>query len=122
VIVFCLALSLGASGVSAAAQKSVAHLESCTRWGYIDQGGYFGTSNTCNRSVALRFLAKSSPQIVERALNPGEVFDSGLTREQIETGWWMFTTCPVGYQSNVAFVPENRGVIIPSKYRCVERQ
>ncbi len=121
-IVFALGLGLGASAESAAAQKSVAHLESCTRWGYVDQNEHFGTSNTCGQPVALKFRAISSPQVVERVLNPGEVLDTGLTRGHIDAGLWMFTNCPAGYQSDVAFVPGNRAIIIPSKYRCIPRQ
>ena len=103
----------------ARAQTAVSHLEHCTRWGYIDQNQHFGTSNTCQMTVALRFPAKSSPDPVVRVLKPGEAFDTGLTRQQVESGWWMFTTCPTGYKSNVAFVPANVDIIAPSNYRCV---
>ena len=116
-----LALSVLVPAHPGQAKTTVPHLEHCTRWGYIDQNQHFGTSNTCKTPVALRFQAKSSPGPVEHILKPGEAFDTGMTREQIGSGWWIFTTCPVGYRSDVAFGPANVNIIAPSHYRCVPK-
>jgi hypothetical protein len=105
----------------ASAQKLVHHLEQCTRWGYIDANGRFGTSNTCKVPVEIRFMTQGNQRAVARVLKPGETFDTGLTREQIGSGWWMFTTCPVGHASSVAFTPTNRDTLIASKYRCIAK-
>lgn len=113
------ALLVCLAAAPAAAQQSVHHLEQCTRWGYIDASGRFGTSNTCDRPVEIHFMTKGNQRAVVRALKPGEVFDTGLTRGQIEAGWWMFTTCPTGYASSIPFTPDNRESLIASTYQCV---
>jgi hypothetical protein len=113
VLLLCLAAA------PAAAQQSVHHLEQCTRWGYIDASGRFGTSNTCDQPVEIHFMAQGNQRPMVRTLKPGEVFDAGLTRGQIEAGWWMFTTCPTGYASSIPFVPANRESLIASKYQCI---
>jgi hypothetical protein len=118
---FAALLACFSIGFAGFAQKPIAHLEYCTRWGDIDAKGGFGTSNTCPQPVVIRFMRAGDQRIVERTLKPGEVFDTGLTREQIHSGWWMFTTCPVGYASSVAFTAQNRNALIASKYRCVRK-
>jgi hypothetical protein len=103
------------------AQQKAHHLEHCTRWGYIDASGRFGTSNTCTQPVEIQFTRAGDQRVVKRTLKPGQTFDTGLTREQIQSGWWMFTACPVGDASSIPFAPENRDVLIASKYECVRR-
>ncbi|HXC27445.1 MAG TPA: hypothetical protein VNV38_05765 [Stellaceae bacterium] len=46
-------------------------------------------------------------------------FDTGLSRAQIDAGWWMFTTCPAGYTSSIPFTPVNRDSLVASTYQCV---
>jgi hypothetical protein len=113
------ALLVCIAAAPAAAQQSAHHLEQCTRWGYIDANGRFGTSNTCNQPVEINFMAQGNQRAVVRVLNPGEVFDTGLTRAQIDAGWWIFTACPVGYASSIPFTPNNRDSLIDSKYQCI---
>ncbi|HEY7991990.1 MAG TPA: hypothetical protein VID77_11435 [Stellaceae bacterium] len=106
---------------AAFAQQSVPHREDCTRFGYIHGHEEFGTSNTCDKPVVLRFMTEAHQRTVERVLAPGEVFDSGETMAQIKAGWWIFTTCPVGYASNIAFLAQNRNSLASSEYRCVRK-
>jgi hypothetical protein len=113
------ALLVCLAAAAAVAQQSVHHLEQCTRWGYIDASGRFGTSNTCDQPVEIHFMTQGNQRAVVRVLKPGEIFDAGLTRAQIEAGWWMFTTCPAGYASSIPFMPNNRESLIASKYQCV---
>jgi|SRR5580693_6897587 hypothetical protein len=103
----------------AVAQQSVHHMEQCTRWGYIDASGRFGTSNTCDQPVQISFMTKGNQRAVTSVLKPGEVFDTGLSRAQIDAGWWMFTTCPAGYTSSIPFTPVNRDSLVASTYQCV---
>lgn len=100
------------------AQRWKPHMEQCTTWGY--DGGQFGTENTCDKAVVIQFMAEGQ-RAIERLLNPGETFRTGLSRSQIDRGWWMFTTCPVGYVSSVPFLSKNNEVIRASRYSCVRK-
>ena len=99
------------------ARQGVPHLERCTKWTYFN--GHFGTSNACDFAVSVRFMTKRDQRVIELELGPGRNFNTGLSRAQIGSDWWMFTTCPIGYASDVPFRPENSDTIIASKYRCV---
>lgn len=100
------------------AQELKPPIEQCTTWGF--DSGQFGTENTCNKAVVIQFMAKDQRPI-ERMLNPGEAFRTGLSHSQIGQEWWMFTTCPVGYVSSVPFLPENNDAIRTSRYSCVRK-
>jgi len=112
-------LGLLVAAGSGAAQQAVPHLERCTSWDYGT--GHLGTSNSCDMDVSVRFMTMRDQHFVEVELGPGRRFDSGLSRDELGSDWWMFTTCPVGYVSDVPFQPENRETIIPSKYGCVRK-
>jgi len=108
-----------AAAAPGAAQQAVPHLEDCTNWDYGT--GHLGTSNSCDTDVSVRFMAKRDQHAIEVELGPGRKLDSGLSRDEIGSDWWMFTTCPIGYVSDVPFQPENKDTIIPSQYRCVPK-
>ena len=57
--------------------------------------------------------------IIERQLNPGESFSTGLNRSKL--GRWMFMACPVGYVSSVLFHPANDKLIRASQYSCTKK-
>jgi hypothetical protein len=44
-------------------------------------------------------------------LKPRESFNSGLSEAQIKSGWWIVTTCPVGYVGSVPFLAKNKDII-----------
>jgi hypothetical protein len=95
------------------------HMEQCTAWDYGDDG-QLGTKNTCDKAVVIQFMAKNQ-RTVERQLNPGDAFRTGISRSQIGGDWW-FTACPVGYVSSVPFLPKNLGVIRASQYSCARKR
>ncbi len=90
------------------------HMEQCTKWDLRD--GLFGTVNSCDQPVAVRYQIEDDPPI-ERRLEPGEVVSTGSTERP---AWW-FMTCPVGYVSTVSLFPENREAISASRYSCIEK-
>jgi hypothetical protein len=101
------------------AQQTVPHLEKCTDWNYQD--GVFGTTNSCSQPVAIQFMTRGNQQATTGNIGPKERFKTGLNKQQIDSGWWMFTACPVGYVSSITFVPGNKDTLIPSKYNCVRQ-
>jgi hypothetical protein len=101
------------------AEETVPHLENCTAWAYSD--GRFGTADTCKEPVAIQFMLMTDQRIQQREVKPAEVFDTGLSRKEIESSGWLFTTCPAGYSPSVPFLLKNQDVILPSKYDCVRK-
>lgn len=91
------------------------HMEQCTTWEY--DNGYFGTKNTCDQAVLIQFMTKDK-RTIERQLNPGETFRTSMSREY---DWWMFTACPAGYVSSIAFLRENDESIRTSGYSCIKK-
>ena len=116
--VWCLAASLGvlAAVCPARAQQTEPNLEDCTKWDYDNDR--FQTVNTCDKPVSVRFMAGIDRHLIERQLEPGDVFKTGLRRKQIDASWWIFTTCAVGYESTLDFGAKNREAIIASDYAC----
>lgn len=102
----------------ALAQDSVPHKEACTVWNY--EQGRLGTVNRCREPVDVRFMVAEDPRVQERRLAPGERFDTGLEKAQINS-WWMFTTCPPGFVSDIPFEAPHSAAIIDSRYVCVQR-
>jgi hypothetical protein len=117
---FCFAiLAAPLADLRPAVAQDVPHVEDCTKWHYTD--GKFGTANSCDKSIVVNFMRKSDQHAVIRTLRPAEKFNTGLSQAQVESGWWMFTACPVGFVSSVPFLAENESIIVPSKYRCVRK-
>lgn len=94
------------------------HAEHCTKvWDYYD--GQFGTRNTCDEPVVVWLMTHSDQAAMVRELKPGEIFRSGLTREQIRSGW-VFATCPVGHVTSIPIGPQSREEIAKGRYHCVK--
>ena len=86
-------------------------MEQCTIFQF--EGDELATANTCDEAAAVQLLA-SGQSAIERVLDPGETFVTGLSRGVR----YMFTTCPVGYESSVPLREENRSAIVGSQYSC----
>ncbi len=101
--------------------KVCPHMEMCTNWRYYH--GELGTQNACGTAVVVRFLFVSNAKknVIDRELKPGEVLRSGLSKEKVASGWYIFTTCPAGYFSSVPLEDEYREAIRDSQYDCVKK-
>jgi hypothetical protein len=100
--------------------QGVPHLEQCTlteKWDY--QGGEFGVKNICDKSVVIQFMTEKYPQVKNIELKPGERFNTGLSRAQISSGWWVFTACPRGYTSSIPFQVRYENALADGKYNCI---
>jgi len=98
------------------AQKLVPHMEQCTVWDYANDK--LMTRNNCDEVVVIHFMAEGH-DAVKQQLNPGMSFKTGMSRSQLGSGWWMYTTCPAEHISSIPFLPENRKVFVNSIYDCV---
>jgi hypothetical protein len=98
------------------AEAGVHHVEQCTRWD--SQTGDFGVSNTCGNAVSVHFMAEGDERDLQWTILPGERVKTGLSEQNVRAGWWMFTACPEGYSSSIAFLPSNRDEVIGGRYRC----
>jgi uncharacterized membrane-anchored protein len=88
------------------------HMERCTPFRY--EGDELVTVNTCEEAVVVQFMP-SGQFVIERTLEPGEAFATGLSRPAS----YVFATCPVGYETTVLLREQNRSIISRSQYRCV---
>ena len=116
--VFC---SLNLVG-TAIAQQSLPHLEQCTptdKWDF--RNGKFGVVNTCDKPVIIQFMSKFDERAVNVQIEPGGRFNTELDQKQKGSGWWVFTTCPVGYVSNVPFETKYLDTLIDGHYNCVRK-
>ena len=75
--------------------------------------------NGCGQPVSLIFWRYSLTTPILRTLQPNEVFEETFTGD---SGWWMSTACPYGYDPDPAFSLENTKVIVESTYDCVSKQ
>lgn len=110
-VLSCVFLILTTADV--AAQPVKAHMEACTQWGYA--GGEFGTRNSCDAPLTMRFMALGDQRVIESEVPPGAWFGSGA---DISHGW-IFTACPLGYAPSVRFAMDNKDVIMVSLYNCL---
>jgi hypothetical protein len=123
---FYRTLLVGAFGlVAAAAAEQFPNLASCTNgWDY-DRDGKFGSRNMCEFAAEIQFMTHSDPHPLVRIVDEAEPFSTGLTKAQVEAGWWMYTACPLSFVSkkslkpDIAFVPANREKIAAGAYQCV---
>lgn len=90
--------------------------ELCLEWDTYD--GTFGARNTCDRAVTIRFLLQHQQHAIEQEAAPGKVFSTGMSRQQLDSGWWMFTACGLGEVSSVDLAAQNRDAIADSLYSC----
>ena len=118
-----LGICYGMSPIGAAiAQQSLPHLEQCTptdKWNV--QNGKFGVINSCDKPVVIQFMSKFDERAINLQIEPGGRFNTGLDQKQIGSGWWVFTTCPVGYISNVPFQTKYLDTLIDGHYNCVRK-
>lgn len=97
----------------------------CTHWRYDGKGMFFATSR-CEFATEVQFMAQSHPQPITRRIGSGGVLETGLTKAQVESGWWMATTCPISIvtqkplKPDVPFVAENKDRIKAGNYKCVD--
>lgn len=98
----------------------------CTdNWSY-DRDGRFYTHSICEMNVEIQFMSEADPHPVARKLDESDgVFMTGLTKSQVESGWWMSTTCEFSIVTgrplnpDVPFIPANRDRIKAGNYKCV---
>jgi hypothetical protein len=103
------------------ASESLSHLEQCTltdSWDY--QGGQFGVKNICDKSVSIQFMTQRNQKVKSTILKAGERFNTELSQTQVKSGWWVFTTCPVGYVSSVPFQVRYLNALTDGKYSCAK--
>lgn len=96
----------------------VTHLERCTEWRYRDER--FGALNNCKDPVNIQFMLNSGQHVIERVVQPGEFFDTGLGRNELLAGW-LFTACPAGSAPSVPFSLANQQDIRASRYGCPKK-
>jgi len=114
----CQGLTSGVSGQDLA-QTTVAHVECCTNWDYRDN--HYGAINNCKDPITIKFMQMNDELVIEHDIGPGEFFDTGLSRDQMNDNCTMFAACPVGYLPSVPFSAKNKDVILPGLYNCVKK-
>ncbi|MBX3547809.1 MAG: hypothetical protein KF748_01510 [Xanthobacteraceae bacterium] len=114
---FMLALLPGLAAQPVHAQQRVDHLESCAP--SERNADFVRIRNGCDQPVSLIFWRFSLSAPITRTLQRGEVFQEHFTGD---SGWWMSTACPLGYDPDPPFLLENTKVIVESTYRCVSKQ
>jgi hypothetical protein len=97
-------------------QTSVAHVEDCTVWGYRDDR--FGAVNKCKDPMRIQFMLTNDQRVIEREVEPGAFFDTGLSSNQVESTRWLFTACPFGYIPSVPFSLKYEDELLASRYNC----
>jgi hypothetical protein len=97
--------------------QTMPHLEKCMMWDYREDR--FGATNNCKETVAIQFMLMSTQRTDRREIKAGEVFDTGLSRGEIDDGGWLFTACPLGYAPSVPFLLKDGAVLLLSLYDCV---
>lgn len=105
-----------------AVAQGVPQLEKCTltqTWDY--RGGTWGVKNICNEPVSIQFMTQKDKRVVRTQVGPGERFNTGLSKAQINAGWWIFTTCPVGYESSIPFEARYETALIDGQYNCIKK-
>jgi hypothetical protein len=97
-------------------------MELCTTWNY--DGGQYGTKNTCDKPVVIKFVA-TGRDAIEREVSPGGDFRTGLSMSDITGGaGFLYTVCPAGYKSSVPIESgngEERDAISKGLYSCVRK-
>jgi hypothetical protein len=122
------ALGLCGFGIVApATAQEWPNFSSCTRqWAY-DRDGNFVTRNKCDFAVEIQFMSQGDPHPVAQRLDEEAIFNSGLSKSQVDAGWWMAATCAIDFVTgrplvpNVAFLPENKDRILAGDYKCVSQ-
>jgi hypothetical protein len=102
---------------SAFAQQRVPHLEDCAPAQKTPQ--FVRIKNGCQGPVSLIFWRYSIKSPILRTLQPGEIFEELFTGD---SGWWMSSACPYGYDPDPSFSLENSKAIVESTYDCVSKQ
>jgi hypothetical protein len=126
-----IVVMLGLCGLDFAVPAAVAaeerpNLAFCTNnWSY-DRDGRFYTLSNCEFAVEIQFMSEADPHPVARTLDESDgMFTTGLTKSQVESGWWMSTTCEISIvtgrplKPDVSFIPANRDRIKSGNYKCV---
>lgn len=103
-------------GLCGASGKARPHMESCLIWD--DEAGIFTARNRCEAAVSVQFMAAAHPEPMTGIVPEGGVFRTGLRREELASGWWIFTACPEGHVASVSFEAGNEA-IRASRYGCV---
>jgi|GEM_PF-2908973 len=112
-----LALPIGLFAASVSAQQRVDHLEGCAPT--EKNPSYVRIRNGCDQPVSVIFWRYSLKAPITRTLQRGEVFQENFTGD---SGWWMSTACPFGYDPDPAFQLENTKAIVESTYSCISKQ
>lgn len=99
------------------AQQRVDHLERCAP--SERNASFIRIRNGCHQPVSLIFWRYSLTAPITRTLQPGDVFQENFTGD---SGWWMSTACPLGYDPDPPFQLENTKAIVESTYSCVSKQ
>jgi hypothetical protein len=107
-------ISLAVAASAHAQEDRRAHMEGCLIW---SGQGAVGVRNECSRPVTLLFMTFGDQQVVTADLPPGGRFISEA--EWGQSGGFMFTACPTGYQPNMRFSIENKDPISLSLYNCI---
>jgi hypothetical protein len=114
-LIFVLPLALSVQ--IASAQQRAEHLEDCAP--AEKNPKHVRIRNGCKQAVSLIFWRYSLKAPYARTLEPGETFEENFTGD---SGWWMSTVCPFGYDPDPEFRLENTKAIVESTYSCVSKQ
>ena len=106
--------------IKATAAKTTKNYSFCTGQVY-DREDKLWLVTHCEFGTQIQFMSQWNSQPII-ANGYGAKLETGLTRAQVKSGWWMSTTCPAifrPFKPDVPFVPENRDRINAGDYKCV---
>jgi len=118
-LVAALGLSNSIAPTAAETRKNASF---CTEWSYGADGRFYGHTR-CEFGTEIQFMSQANGLHLI-ATGYGARLFTGLTKADIESGWWMYTTCAVRVggrplKPDVPFTPENRDRIKAGDYKCV---
>jgi hypothetical protein len=118
------AIALVSACVPAATAQAATNEDACleSTWGYLRAIGYeFGATNTCTYPLLIRFKPRSGPQ-VEKMVEPGKTFSTGLTIDKFESdrkkSGWVATVCRAGDLPAQEISDGSWDAILDGKYEC----
>jgi hypothetical protein len=109
--------------ITSAVAQGMRNFSMCVNWTYW-RDDKFGGQNTCEFPVEVRFVTQFDPNTISKILPTGDILIIDLQKQQLESGWWISTTCPLNLQNgkpfkpSLALVPENKEKIKAGEYDC----
>ncbi|HLL29282.1 MAG TPA: hypothetical protein VKT73_16715 [Xanthobacteraceae bacterium] len=110
--------------ITSAVAQGMRNLSIRVHWTYW-RDEQFGGQNICEFPVEVRFVSQFDPNAISKILPTGGILITDLKKQQLESGWWISTTCPINIQNgtpfkpSLALVPENKDKIKAGDYECI---